>query len=175
MKYKVKRKQPNSSMCLVCGIDNQLGLKSFFYELENGDLLGIFTAKDEHQSYPGRVHGGIASSILDETIGRAIMMHHEKEVWGVTIEFTARYKKPVPIGEKLHVIGRITQNSTKCFEGTGEILLPDGNVAVEGKGRYIKMPIEKIADFDQLSWEVINSDCDFEHITLPKNSNKKNI
>ena len=34
------------------------------------------------------------------------------------------------------------------FEGAGELLLPDGTVAAEAKGKYIKLPLEKVADFD---------------------------
>jgi acyl-coenzyme A thioesterase PaaI-like protein len=68
MKYQVKRKQPNSKMCLVCGLQNQFGLKTEYYELENDELLGIFTPVDEHQSYPGRLHGGISAAILDESM-----------------------------------------------------------------------------------------------------------
>jgi acyl-coenzyme A thioesterase PaaI-like protein len=68
MKYQVTRKQPNSKMCLVCGLQNQFGLKTEYYELENDELLGIFTPVDEHQSYPGRLHGGISAAILDESM-----------------------------------------------------------------------------------------------------------
>jgi acyl-coenzyme A thioesterase PaaI-like protein len=63
-----------SRNCLVCGVDNALGLQARFYELEGGELLGVFSPREEHQSYPGRLHGGIASTILDETVGRAILL-----------------------------------------------------------------------------------------------------
>ena len=58
--------------------------------------MAVFTARDEHQSYPGRLHGGISATVLDETIGRAILIRSQGEVWGVTVEFTMRFKKPVP-------------------------------------------------------------------------------
>ena len=35
MKYKVVKKQNGSKRCIVCGVDNELGLKASFYELEN--------------------------------------------------------------------------------------------------------------------------------------------
>ena len=74
MHYRVKAKQQNTKMCLVCGLKNPFGLQTAFYELESDELLAIFKPMEEHQSYPGRLHGGIATAILDETIGRAIMM-----------------------------------------------------------------------------------------------------
>lgn len=159
MWYHVERKQPNSKMCLVCGMKNPFGLKAFFYELEDGEVMAVFRPREEHQSYPGRLHGGISAAILDETIGRAGMIKYGEEVWGVTLEFKIRFRKAVPLDVELRVLGRITRESNRSFEGTGEILLPDGSVAVEGTGRYLKLPIEKIADFDveEQEWRVVPS------------------
>ena len=42
MKHKVVNKQQNSKKCIVCGLDNDLGLKASFYELENGELVALF-------------------------------------------------------------------------------------------------------------------------------------
>jgi len=168
MLHKVTGKQPNSRMCLVCGLKNPFGLHTAFYELDNKEILAVFKPREEHQSYPGRLHGGIISTILDETIGRAIMMHSEDEAWGVTVDLQVRFKKPVPLGEELRVVGRITKDSRRFFEGTGELLLEDGTVAAECHGKYLKAPIEKIADFDvdHQEWRVIESPDDPEEIDL---------
>ena len=161
MQVRVESKQENSKMCLVCGLKNPFGLKASFYELDNEEVLAIFTPSEEHQSYPGRLHGGIATAILDETIGRAIMLYH-RDLWGVTIDMTVRFRQPVPLDEELRVVGRITKDTRRIFEGSGEILLSDGRVAVEGHGRYIKLPLEDIADFDvaEQEWRVAPSDAD---------------
>lgn len=156
MKHAVTAKQHNSRMCFVCGLKNDFGLHASFYEVEGGQLVALFTPCEQHQGYPGRMHGGLAATILDETIGRALMITNA-EAWGVTVEFTARYKKPVPLGQELRVVGRINRDSRRLFEGTGEILLPDGQVAVEGTGKYIKLPLEDIADFDfdEQEWKAV--------------------
>jgi len=168
MRHQVTGKQPNSKMCLVCGLKNRFGLRSFFYELDNDELLAVFKPMAEHQSYPGRLHGGIATAILDETIGRAIMMKYTEEIWGVTLEFAIRFKKPIPLDEEVRVIGRITEDSNRSFAGTGEILLQDGTVAAEGWGKYIKLPLEKIADFDveAQEWRVVPADNDPETVEV---------
>ena len=162
MLHSVTAKQPNSRMCLVCGLKNPFGLHTSFFELDNGELLAVFKPREEHQSYPGRLHGGIISTILDETIGRAIMIQSEDDVWGVTVDLQVRFKKPVPLDEELRVTGRITKNSSRFFEGTGELLLQDGTVAAEGHGKYLKIPLEKIADFDvdHQEWQVVQSNDD---------------
>jgi uncharacterized protein (TIGR00369 family) len=145
--HKVVGAQNVSRMCVVCGIQNRSSLKARFYELDNGELLGVFSPLREHQSYPGRLHGGIASAMLDETIGRAINIS-DPEAWGVTVELTVRYRKPVPLDGEVRAIGRITRDSTRIFEGSGEIVLADGTVAVEASGKYMKLPIDAIAEGD---------------------------
>ena len=164
----VTAKQPNSRMCLVCGLKNPFGLHTSFFELDNNELLAVFKPREEHQSYPGRLHGGIISTILDETIGRAIMIHSEGDIWGVTVDLQVRFKKPVPLDEELRVLGRITKDSSRFFEGTGELLLQDGTVAAEGHGKYLKVPLEKIADFDvdHQEWRVVESPDDPNEVDL---------
>lgn len=168
MRYKVSQKQPNSKMCLVCGLENKIGLKAYFYELSNNELVAIFTPVNEHQSYPGLLHGGISSSILDETIGRAYIGRQGDNAWGMTMELTVRYLKPVPLGHQLKVVGRITKEDDRFFEGTGEIILPNGAVAVTGKGKYRKLSLDKITssgvDFESLGWRVVPDDIDPEYI-----------
>ena len=50
----------------------------------------------------------------------------------------------------------------------GEIILADGQVAVEGQGRYLKMDIEKIADFDHEGedWQVVSLPDDPDFIEI---------
>ena len=159
-------------MCLVCGRDNEFGLHARFCQLAaeepaadgtsaagpdppgrtGPELLGLFRVREEHQSYPGRLHGGISSTILDETIGRAILLL-QPGVWGVTVEFTARFRKPVPLDEEIRCVARITRDTSRIFEGTGEILLADGSVAVEGSGKYVKQTLEGITDHDFIERE----------------------
>ena len=107
MRLNVTQKQPNSRMCFVCGLENSFGLKSRFYELEDGQLMAVFSPSNEHQGYPGRLHGGLAATILDETIGRAIMLTHSANIWGVTVDFSMRLRKPVPIDGEVTVLARI--------------------------------------------------------------------
>ena len=168
MRYHVIVKQPNSKMCLVCGLKNSLGLKTAFYELENNELLAVCAPLEEHQSYPGRLHGGIVAALLDETIGRAILTKYDGDIWGVTLEFTTRYKKPIPLDKELRVIARITLERRRFFKGTGELLLPDGSVGAVGYGKYLKFPLEEIADFNfwEQEWKVTPAERDPQEVEL---------
>ena len=39
---RVIKKQTNSKMCIICGIENKLGLQAPFYEMEDGTVISIF-------------------------------------------------------------------------------------------------------------------------------------
>ena len=153
MKHRVKTAQNVSRMCLVCGTDNQAGLGARFFVLENGELMALFRPREHHQGYPGRLHGGIISAILDETIGRTINVG-DTHTWGVTAQIDVRFRKPVPIDGEVKVIARLTRDSRRVFEGTGEIVLDDGTVAAEAHGVYVKLPLEEIAtvEFRDREW-----------------------
>ena len=168
MELKVLNKQNNSRMCLVCGFKNDLSLKAEFYELEDKSLCALVKFKDVHQGYPARVHGGILAAILDETIGRAISVSDET-VWGVTGSLELRYKKPVPIDCDLITVARVTRDTRKLFEGEGEIILPNGEIAVTAKAKYVKMPIDQIADECDMAeeWLPIPDDEPVEYIEIP--------
>ena len=42
MKHKVIKKQENARQCFACGVDNPMGLKAFFYEMDDDELVAIF-------------------------------------------------------------------------------------------------------------------------------------
>jgi hypothetical protein len=59
-----------------------------------------------------------------------------------------KFRKPVPLDAEVRAVARITKVGSRLFEGAGEIVLPDGSVAVESTGTYMKLPIDRIADGD---------------------------
>ena len=74
-----------------------------------------------HQGYPGRLHGGVMASMLDETLGRSVWGARGAD-WGVTAELTIRYKAPVPLGQMLTVVGRVTEERRRFFQAEGELV-----------------------------------------------------
>ena len=74
----------------------------------------------------------------------------------------------MPLDQELRVVGRITKDSNRFFEGTGELLLEDVTIAAQGHGKYLKVPLEKIADFDAdaQEWRVVQSNEDPESFEL---------
>jgi len=144
-KQKVTAKQNNSRSCVVCGLENGFSLFTRFYEIEGKELVALAKGRDEHQGYPGRMHGGLISALLDETIGRAIMIE-DPNAWGVTVELNVRFRQPVPLDEDLRVVGRIDKLGSKIFAGSAELLLPDGTPAASATGKYVRLSIDSIVE-----------------------------
>ncbi len=144
---KVLKKQANSKSCIICGMNNPAGVKAPFYEMEDGSVVTLFTYSSEHQSYPGRVHGGMITCMLDELIGRVIWVT-DPEILAVTLDINVKFRKPVPYDEKLYGVGKITKNSSRAYVGEAVIKNADGVVLAEATATYFKLPAEKISDAD---------------------------
>ena len=133
---KVISKQRNSRMCVVCGMDNPNGFRAQFYNMEDGSVVTPFCYREEHQSFPQRVHGGLTATMLDELGLRAIWAKLSEDVFGVTMSMEVKYRKPVPYDVEL--LGRgILVKDTEILDRKG-ILLADAEV------KYIKMKVEQI-------------------------------
>jgi acyl-coenzyme A thioesterase PaaI-like protein len=147
-------KQPNSRMCFVCGIENPIGLKLNFYTDDEGRCITRFWPKPEHQGYPGHLHGGIISTLLDETMGR-VLTH--QNVWAMTGRLEIKFSKPVPLDQELTVVGELTRSRSRAYEARGEIRSPDGTVLVEGNGMYVRIPDEVVEEAKSALdfWQVV--------------------
>jgi len=143
---KVVKKQRNSRMCIMCGLDNEAGVRAPFYTMEDGSVMTLFRYRGIHQSFPGRVHGGLISTMLDEMGLRALWAQEgEERTYGVTMSLDTSFRKPVPYDEDLLGRGVIVKNSSKFFVTEAAIMSLSGEVLANGTVKYIKLPVEAIA------------------------------
>ena len=145
MKIKVKSKQTNSKFCFICGLDNESGVKAHFYNLEDDSVATIFKFKEEHQSYPGRTHGGVITAMLDELVGRALWVN-EPNTYGVTTTLNIKFRKAVPYDTLIKGRGYIVKNSSRMFVGCGELYDMDGNILAELNANYLKLSSDKASN-----------------------------
>ena len=143
---KVIGKQKNSRMCVICGMENPFGLRAPFYNMEDGSVMTQFEYREEHQSYPGRVHGGLIAAMLDELGFRACWAQGDESIWGVTMNLETLYRKPVPYGVKLIGRGLVERQTHRFAQVKSEILTPDGTVLASAGGKFLLMGIEQIAE-----------------------------
>lgn len=142
---KVVSKQRNSKMCAICGMDNEYGVHAQFYNMEDGSVMTKFKYREEHQSYPGRVHGGLITAMLDEMGLRALWAKEgSEEKLGVTMSLDTKYRKPVPYDEEIIGKGIVIKENNKFFVVDSKIMDLQGNVLANGTIKYIKLDTNKI-------------------------------
>ena len=132
-------KQPNSKHCFVCGVENNYGLGLEFFEIGDGRVAAERSLPDSYQGYPGIVHGGIVASMLDEIAGRAAMIGDHTH-FRLTAKLDIRYRQPVPVGERIRVLGWVVEDRGKLATAHAEIRLADGSVAAEAEAVLADLP-----------------------------------
>ena len=123
-------RQPNSYGCFICGLNNPIGLKMVFHEdHETGQLRAALTIPERYRSYPGVVHGGIVATILDETAGRALIIHTgDVNTFFATARLEVRYRRPAPTDTPLVAVGWVERAGESRARVKGELRLEDGTV-----------------------------------------------
>ncbi|MGD2142876.1 MAG: PaaI family thioesterase [Anaerolineae bacterium] len=149
--------QPTSRMCFVCGRQNPFGLKLQFYEDHVADQVkATVTVPEEYQGYPGVVHGGIVSTILDEVSGRALMLEGGDDSLLATLRMTVRFLCPTPTDTPITAVGWVKQMSGVGAKVAGEIRLPDGSVTAECESLLADPPesVKEAWEHERPYWKV---------------------
>lgn len=141
-------------MCFLCGLENPAGLHLHFYETEPGTVESEYTAPDHFQGYPGVLHGGIVSAIIDEMTGRAHMgSDPENSRFMFTAKLEVKYRQNVPIGKPLKIIGRAGKAKSRSAEAWAGIYDKETNeLLAEGNALLINIPDE--LPVEELGWKV---------------------
>lgn len=117
--------------------ENPLGLGLRFTKEPPG-LVATFDPKPGHRGPPGFLHGGIAATVLDETM--ASLGWALDDVACVTATLELKYRKAVPLdGRPVRIEAwreRVEARRTQRVQG--RLLLADGSVAVEASGIFVQ-------------------------------------
>ena len=154
--HQTERRQPNSFGCFICGLSNPIGLKMVFHEDHaTGRLRAELTIPDAYRSYPGVVHGGIVATILDETSGRALMIHsRDINDFFVTAKLEVRYRRATPTNTPLVAIGWVERYGDRA-RVKGELVLKEGadgasrTVLAECSSLVVRPQSEFLGQWDQ--------------------------
>ena len=151
-----KIKQPNSRHCFICGLENPVGLKLKIYQTGPGEIETTYTAPEHFQGYPGVLHGGIVASILDEISGRAHMGDPSEPRFMFTGKLEVKFRKNVPIGQPLKIIGRAGKSRGKMAEGWAGNYDQEGTLLAEATTLLVNVPGEMLdmSILEELGWKV---------------------
>jgi acyl-coenzyme A thioesterase PaaI-like protein len=153
----METKQPNSKMCFICGLENPVGLHLHIYETGPGIIESTYTAPEHFQGYPGVLHGGIVAALLDEISGRAHMGSDPmKPRFMFTGKLDVKYRKNVPIGERLKIVGKAGRIRSKIAESWAGIYDESGELLAEADALHVDVPEEQfdLSRLDELEWKV---------------------
>lgn len=125
--------------CFVCGQRNPFGLHLVF-RLEEDSVVADFQPREEHQGFPGVIHGGIVAALLDEALGRTSLLGNNQE-WTMTGRLEVRYRRYVPYGPLLRVRARLGIERRRMMQASGVLTLADNESAVlaEAQGTFLPL------------------------------------
>ena len=145
-------------MCFICGLENPVGLHLHIYETEPGVVESTYIAPDHFQGYPGVLHGGIVAAIIDEIAGRALMGSNPMNPrFMFSAKMEVKYRKNVPIGKTLRLIGKAVRSKSKSAEAWAGIYDAETNeLLAEGSVLLIDVPAEQFdrSRLSELGWKV---------------------
>ena len=130
--------------CFVCGQRNPYGLHLVF-RLENNSIVADFQPREEHQGFPGIIHGGIVASVLDEALGRTSVLAERPE-WTMTGRLEVRYRRYVPYGPLLRIRAFLGTQRRKMLQASGVLTLADdeNTILAEAQGTFLSLPEERV-------------------------------
>ena len=128
-------------LCFACGPRNRSGLHLLF-ERDGDVVTATFRGREEHQGFPGYVHGGVITALLDETMSRVSLL---EDRWTMTARMEVRFRRPVPVDQDVTAVAEKVSERRGFVEAEGRVLLPDGTVAASATGTFAFLSEESLA------------------------------
>ncbi|HPT24962.1 MAG TPA: PaaI family thioesterase [Bryobacteraceae bacterium] len=120
--------------CFACGPDNPKGLHMAFNIPTPGRAEIQWTPSGPYEGYPGILHGGIVSTVLDEAMSKAVTSEVKLVM---TAELKVRFRAPVESGVPLTVSGWIVKRGRRLIEAEASIVGPDGVEHAHGWATFL--------------------------------------
>ncbi|MBQ3336486.1 MAG: PaaI family thioesterase [Selenomonadaceae bacterium] len=123
----------SDAYCFACGEKNPIGLHLTF----DFDGEKIWTKKilpREFQGYEGTAHGGILSTMLDETMCKFIdAKYHERALTG---RLEVRYKFPTPVAQELKISAWEESQRKNIITMKSTVETADGIITAEATAKF---------------------------------------
>ena len=124
----------SDAYCFACGEKNPIGLHLKF----DFDGEKIWTKKilpREFQGYEGTAHGGILSTMLDETMCKFIdAKYHERALTG---RLEVRYKFPTPVEQELKISACEESQRKNIITMKSTVETADGISTAEATAKFV--------------------------------------
>jgi acyl-coenzyme A thioesterase PaaI-like protein len=139
-------------------MENPVGLHLHIYETAPGQVESAYVAPEHFQGYPGVLHGGIVTALIDEISGRAQMGSDPMDPrFMFTAKLEVRYRKNVPIGKPLKIVGKAGRVRAKSAEAWAGIYDAETDeLLAEGNTLLIDVPADQFdrSGLGELGWKI---------------------
>lgn len=122
--------------CFVCSENNEHGLNLEFTPSADGGVSAIFKCSKQFEGYPGVLHGGIISSIVDGAMTNCLFI---RGVVAVTADLNVRFRWPVFIDKKATVKAEVRRNDSPLYIVEARII-QEGKVRITATGKFLEKP-----------------------------------
>lgn len=129
-----EQKPEDSNYCFACGAKNPIGLHLHFHE-EDGKYVTTKVLPKEYQSYNGIVHGGIVTTLLDESMGSYLFQKNGTPA--LTARMEVKYHHQTPVEQPLTIASWVESTRRNLITMHAELKLPDGTVSAEAKAIFM--------------------------------------
>ena len=120
--------------CVVCDPKNESGLRLEFDTLEDGSVQTYFGCDGKYEGFPGVLHGGVISSLLDGAMTNCLFAHGRP---GLTGELKVRFRCPVATGRTSRIRAWIEMSSPPFHVLKAE-LVQDQQVKARATGKFVE-------------------------------------
>jgi acyl-coenzyme A thioesterase PaaI-like protein len=132
--------------CFACGAENPFGLQMTF-ESNGKQLRSRLTVSPRFRGWSNLVHGGILSTILDETMGWTAIHLTQRLI--LTKGMTVAFIKPVRINTPLSILGFIKERiSERKARMVAEIRNEEGTLCASAEGEFVLFTMEEFSTMD---------------------------
>tara|TARA_Y100000758_G_scaffold302632_1_gene271107 strand:- start:1595 stop:2104 length:510 start_codon:yes stop_codon:yes gene_type:complete len=129
-------------MCFACGPKNSSGLQLLFKHRDKG-VETSFEFNSKFQGFPNYMHGGIISTILDETMNRAAL---SQNYWVLTAQLNVKFKQPIITNQEIYAYGEIKRKIGTLIVIEAFIKLPNKSIAATAIGHFSIISNAKLKD-----------------------------
>jgi uncharacterized protein (TIGR00369 family) len=111
------------------------------FTVEGDEVVARTSVDARFEGFPGHLHGGIISALLDETAGWACTVASGRLYY--TVQLTVRYSRPVPGGQPIVIRGRCSGDDGRIARGQAAIEDAGGRCLATAEGRFFPLPREQ--------------------------------
>jgi acyl-coenzyme A thioesterase PaaI-like protein len=124
----------NDGHCFACGPNSDIGLHLHFRIVGDRAVRAETTLARPFQGWVGLAHGGIVMTLIDEGMAHAAGAAGYR---GVTGEVRVRFRKAVPIGEPIAIVGRVLWQRGVVLGVEAHVEDQAGALLASGEGRFV--------------------------------------